>query len=681
MIRSLHPATARFPAAVLLALVTVPVATQPADPVLSPRNANYTLSVQLDPAENMLSATQTLEWRNTQVVATDELWFHLYWNAWRNSESTWFLEDRLRGRSDRKGKKIAQGDWSWIEIDSVRLAGAGGGIDLASTRRFETPDDDNADDRTVWVVTLPEPVEPGETVTVDLAWRAKIPRTFARTGFRGDFFFIAHWFPKLGVFEGRRGWNCHQYHAGTEYFSDYGVYDVTISAPTNYVIGATGREVETVDHGDGTTAHRFQQADVHGFAWTASPDYVEVLDRFEDAELPAVDIRLLIQPEKEHQSQRHLDATKAALKHYGSWYGAYPYGHVTVIDPAWGSGAAGMEYPTLFTCGSGIDRPFGAGSPEGVTVHEAGHQFWYGIVGNNEFEHAWLDEGLNTYSTNRTMQEAYGNSFTVRRYLAPPDARGIFALEFPEIRQDPWRGRLNRYRDDATSDVQSTPTFRYHPGTGGSLSYSKTALWLRTLENHLGWETFQPIMAEFFSRYSFKHPTPEDFVAVVNEVAGQDLTWFLDQVIYDSVAFDYAIDSVSSKRVGLEGFTGDDGDPVYVDSNDEEEDDEKKTWRTDVVVRRHGGGRFPVQVKLVFEDGDESVHEWDGQDRWTMVSEVHGSKLRYAVVDPESVLALDIHPNNNSRFREAQSTKGATKWAGFWMVWVQDLLSSWAFFI
>ncbi|NIM62635.1 MAG: M1 family peptidase, partial [Acidobacteria bacterium] len=342
----------------------------------------------------------------------------------------------------------------------------------------------------------------------------------------------------------------------------------TITTPSRFVVGATGRETETVDHGDGTTAHRFQQADVHAFSWTASPDYVVVNDRFEHPELPAVDIRLLMQPEHEHQTQRHLDATKAALENYGLWYGPYPYGHVTVIDPAWGSGAGGMEYPTFFTCGTGINRPFGAGSPEGVTVHEAGHQFWYGIVGNNEFEYAWIDEGLNTYSTARTMQVTYGDSFMTRTYVRPPGARGILSLAFPELKRDTWTGRLGGYRENATSDVQSTPTFRYHPGTGGSLSYSKTALWLRTLENHLGWETFRPIMAAFFERYKFKHPTPEDFVQVAGEVSGQDLDWFFDQVLYGSVAFDYAIDSVSSKPVRLRGFSGDEGDPVYVGAED-----------------------------------------------------------------------------------------------------------------
>ena len=141
------------------------------------------------------------------------------------------LEDRIRERSDRKGA-IAEADWGWIEIERMTLLPRGGepGQDLTSTLRFEAPDDGNSEDRTVVVAALTEPVQPGSAIEVEIVWKAKIPRTFARTGYRGDFYFIAHWFPKLGVFEGG-GWNCHQYHASTEYFSDYGVYDVSITVP------------------------------------------------------------------------------------------------------------------------------------------------------------------------------------------------------------------------------------------------------------------------------------------------------------------------------------------------------------------------------------------------------------------------------------------------------------------
>jgi hypothetical protein len=671
--------TLRVLVALALAATTAHAVTDDA-PALSSRNARYTLHAELDPAAKTISATQTLEWTNIQDVATDELWFHLYWNAWRNTASTWLLEDELRGRSRDRAEDAKRGDWSWVEIGAVHLVDPGRPrIDLAPGARFEAPDDGNAEDRTVWVIDLPRSVAPGETVTVELEWRAKIPRTFARTGFRGDFFFIAHWFPKLGVFEGELGWNCRQYHAGTEYFSDYGVYDVTLVTPSHFVVGATGREVEVTDRGDGTTARRFRQADVHGFAWTASPDYVEVRDRFEHPDLPPVDLRLLIQPEHRHQAERHLHATKAALESYGLWYGAYPYGHVTIVDPAWGSGAAGMEYPTLFTCGTGIHRPFGGGSPEGVTVHEAGHQFWYGIVGNNEFEHAWLDEGLNTYSTMRTMQTHYGDSFRTRRYLAPPGASGALTLPFPELRQDPWLDRLRRYRPDAVSDVQSTPSYLYHPGTGGSLSYSKTALWLRTLENHLGLERFQPAMAAFFEAGAFRHPTPEEFVTTFSTAAGEDLGWFFEQVLDRAVGFDYGVDSVSSERAEPKGWVGDDDARSYADGKGDDED--AGPWRTTVVVRRHEGGVFPTVVKLVYEDDTESLHPWDGRSTWHAIVQEGPTRLRYAEVDPERVLALDLDPTNNRLHREKPTVRGATKWSALWMGWLQDLLVGWASFI
>ncbi|MEJ2086178.1 MAG: M1 family metallopeptidase [Acidobacteriota bacterium] len=453
----------------------------------SPRNANYTIQVRLDAEAKTLAGRQIVEWRNIQDRSTDELWLHLYWNAWRNNRSTWMLEDRIRERSDLGGV-ISETDWGWIEIEKILLCSEDGEeVDLGPSLRFAAPDDGNREDRTVAVVDLPEPVLPGASIKIEIFWRAKIPRTFARTGFRGDFFFIAHWFPKLGVFEGS-GWNCHQYHASTEYFSDYGVYDVSITAPREFVIGATGTEVETVDAGDDTATHRFVQEDVHAFTWTASPDFIVLSDRFESAHLPGVDLTLLIQPEHLAQSERHFRATKVALDRYGRWYGPYPYPHLTIVDPAWGSGAGGMEYPTLFTAGTRIFNPFGGGSPESVTIHEAGHQFWYALVGNNEFEHAWLDEGINTFSTSRALVDEYGPRSYVHRFFAPigTKAGGFLPLilEGFSYGRSIYGNRLGRYRSLATIDRQDTASFRYYPAAAGSLSYSKTALWLGTLERY-----------------------------------------------------------------------------------------------------------------------------------------------------------------------------------------------------
>ena len=650
---------------------------------LSPDNAGYAIEVRLDPAARMLRGRQQLRWTNLQQQPTDELPFHLYWNAWRNSRSSWMLEDRVRGRSDR-GEEIEREDWGWIEVDAMRLAGGDGeAVELAT--RYESPDDGNPDDRTVLVARLPAPVEPGETVVVETEWRARVPRTFARTGVRGDFYFIAHWFPKLGVFE-PDGWNCHQYHAATEYYSDYGSYDVAMTVPTGWVLGATGREAERRDNGDGTTTHRYRQRDVHAFTWTTSPDYLVAEETFEAPGLPAVEMRLLYQPEHAGQVDRHFAATRHALELYGSWYGAYPYGHVTVVDPAWGAGAGGMEYPTLFTCGTRLFNPLGGGSPEGVTVHEAGHQFWYALVGNNEFEHAWIDEGLNTFSTLRVMQERYGERFYVERYFRPPgtEARGFLPVAFEELKIDPWLARLDRYRPDATSDVPARPTWRYYPSSASSISYSKTALWLVTLERWLGWPTLRGILSTFFERWRFRHPGPEDFVAVANEVAGRDLGEFFNQVHGAAEAFDYEVSSVASFPAALEGWEEAGGEMAYregVDKGTVGDAAAGTVYRTEVVVRRNGGAVFPVDVLLVFEDGSEVRRQWDGRYRWRLFVEERPTKLAWAEVDPDRVLALDIHPSNNSRRLEPSGRLPAIKWASKWLIWFQDLLLSYGFFV
>jgi hypothetical protein len=525
-----HVAMAAWTLTVGLAAVADPAERSPA---LSPRNASYAIEVTLDPASKQLHGRQIVEWRNIQSEATDELWFHLYWNAWRNNRSSWLLEDRLRRRSALED--VRDEDWGYIEVDGVRVLPGDSepAVDLTDRLSFASPDDGNPDDRTVAVLTLPDAVAPGQTIRLELSWRARIPRFFARTGYRGDYFFIAQWFPKLGVFESQ-GWSCHQFHASTEFYSDYGVYDVRIEAPAGFVVGATGREIERLENADGTVTHHYYQADVHDFAWTASPNYLVREARFDHPGLPPVELRLLIQPEYAGFTERYFASARTALELFGSWYGPYPYGHMTIVDPAYGADAGGMEYPTLITGGKRLFSPFGADQPESVTIHEAGHQFWYGIVGNDEFEHAWLDEGLDTFSTLRALRVTYGDRLFVRRYLPPLDGGGgMLPLLLPDVRIPRLLERVSRYRRSARAEDPYRPSFLYHPGAAGDISYNKTAVWLGTLERHLGWE--------------------EDFFAVANEVAGQDLGWFFDQVFRDSVGFDYAVDSVASFPVTLEG--------------------------------------------------------------------------------------------------------------------------------
>jgi hypothetical protein len=617
----------------------------------SPRNASYQLRAALDPATQTLTGTGTLTWRNITSRPAAELRFHLYWNAWRDTNSTW-MREQLLGRNRALTRRTAA-DFGAIEVSRIAVAGR----DLRPNAAFVAPDDGNTDDRTVLAVPLDHPIGPGQTVEVELAWTAKVPRTFARTGRIGDYYFIAHWFPKIGVLDDT-GWNTHQFHASTEFFADFGVYDVTLDVPHGWIVGATGVERERRDAG-ARTRYRFTQADVHDFAWTTSPHYLERRARFEESGLPPVQMRLLLQPEHADQAERHFEATRAALKYFGTWFGPYPFEQITIVDPvaivnpaAQGEGTRGMEYPTLFTAGTRWSSPWGNSEPEAVTIHETGHQFFQGVVATNEFEHAWMDEGLTTYVTARVMDEVYPHRFvTVGRYFG-----GLAAWSYLDVK---WSraidgNRLNAFRAAASSDDQSTASWRYWPGSGSLISYNKTALWLATLERWIGWDTVQRILRTHFERGAFRHPTPDEFFAIASEVSGRDLTAFFDAV-RGSATFDYAVGPVTTSSRG----------PDHVST---------------VIVRRLGDGVFPLKVRVT-SGRDARVLEWNGRERWKAFEIVGSAPVSRVEVDPERVLMLDVNYTNNSWTAQPQAGRAATRWGLRWLTWAQELLLTYAFLV
>jgi len=615
----------------------------------SPRNANYEIDARLDEDAKTIDGKATIRWRNITDDATTELQFHLYWNAWRDAESTWLRERRIAGLYEPPPPDA----WSSMDIKSLRVRDASGGMrDLTKEMRFIAPDDGNVRDRTVMSVPLGRRVEPNEGVEIVMEWTAKIPRPFARTGWIGDYYFIAQWFPKLGVLESD-GWNTHQFHAATEFFSDFGVYDVRLTVPRRFVIGASGRQTARTDNADGTTTHRYQQEDIHDFAWTASPDFLDQTQRFEHPTLPAVDVRLLLLPEHRGQADRYFAAVNAVLKRYGEWFGAYPYGHITIIDPAFQSESDGMEYPTLVTGRARWLALKTTQLPESTTAHEVGHQWWYAMVATNEFEHAWMDEGFNTYATARVMAEAMNPNRIESRYFG-----GFVPWSFRDIpvtRID--NDRLAAFRLNSEADAQWTPTYQYWPATASIISYNKTALWMHTLERRHGWPTVQRIMSTYFERWKFKHPTPSDFFDIVREVTGHGHYWFFDEVYRSSNTFDYGVQEFRSERI------------------------DDKTFRTAVVVRRYGEATFPVDVVTTFENGEQIKETWDGQERRAIYQYERPVKGATVQVDPDRVLLLDVAYTNNSRTLTPSSGKASLKWSLAWMVWLQDLMLTYGFFV
>ena len=284
-------------------------------------------------------------------------------------------------------------------------------------KRFIAPDDGNPDDQTVMAVPLPQPIAPGATATIEVEWTAHVPRTFARTGAIGNFFFIAQWFPKLGVLQ-EDGWNCHQFHASTEFFSDFGVYDVSLTVPGGWPLGATGVEGERCENTDGTTTYRYYQEDVHDFAWTTSPDYIERTARFEHPRLPAGRDAAAAAAGARRAGRTALrrDADDAeVLRRVVRRLPVRPHHHRRSRLPERrrrdGVPDAVHRRHALARAGAGDHAGRASRSTKPATSSGTASSR------NNEFEDAWMDEGLNTFSTARAIAQVYDPNYLALRYF------------------------------------------------------------------------------------------------------------------------------------------------------------------------------------------------------------------------------------------------------------------------
>lgn len=633
----------------------------------------YRIRVRLDPAAKQIVGHERLTWRNPSPEAVSELWLHLYLNAFKNSRSTFYRES-----GGRRREAVREEGWGSIDLTAMRLVD---GPDLLPAMTFEHPDDDNGDDRTVARVALPAPVPPAGSVSLDIDFRAQLPKVRERTGYVRDFFLVGQWFPKAAVYEpagvrerSRGGWNAHQFHANSEFYADYGQYHVEITAPARFVIGATGRRVDRTNNPDGTTTHTYEQADVHDFAWTADPGYVEVKRTFsaqadvspadyeeaarllgrspDEVRLSDVELTFLMQPCHRPQLERYVAATKLALKAYGLGYGRYPYPTLTVVDPAaGGSGAGGMEYPTLVTALTSFlfqHWPLdGVNFPELVLVHEVGHQWFYGLIGSNEFEESWLDEGFNSYAETRTSERAFGADATYGRLLGVP----LGGLEYARLFNSP----------DRVFDAIRSPAWGYSPGAYAFNSYSRSTLTLRTLEGLLGDETMARVMRTYAERFRFRHPSSDDFYAVAQEVSGRDLRWFFDQTVERPGIVDYEVASVESVQAP---------EPPGVAVKDRK----ARPWESTVVVRRRGEVMLPVDVELRFEGGARDRRAWDARDRWVRYRVTRPERLLSAHLDPDRKIPLDVAAINDAK-RVDPDGRASARWSSSFLFWVQQILA------
>ncbi|RMD93865.1 MAG: M1 family peptidase, partial [Calditrichaeota bacterium] len=496
-----------------------------------------------------------------------------------------------------------------------------------------------------------------------------------------EYFFVGQWFPKIGVYiDGR--WNCHQFHANSEFFADFGVYNVRITVPEENIVGATGIEVEVKENGDGTATHFYHAEDVHDFAWTTSPEFVEFKDKTQD-----VEIRLLLQPDHVGQARRHLAAAKTAIEHFQNWYGDYPFPNLTVVDPRRkAKGSGGMEYPTLITAGTSYGLPKGIRAVEMVIVHEFGHNYWYHLLASNEFEESWMDEGINTYTEIQIMNDAYGPVGD--------------AVDFMGIKINDRHVHRASYIFSPDLDPMVRKAWEYYSGGSyGVNSYSKPGIVLTTLQNYLGKETMQKIMRTYVERWRFKHPKTQDFIDVVNEVAEQDLSWFFDQAFFSNAILDYSVDriftwkikkprgfdftlqvekkdtiSTNAERASNTSLNSEGPDTAKTGIPDTSKSQkETKMYYSGVNIRRLGEFKFPVEIEVVFANGDTVREKWDGQGLWKKLRYKKPARLVSATVDPDSKILLDVNFTNNSKTIKKQRL-GINKLSARFLFWMQFLL-------
>jgi hypothetical protein len=530
------------------------------------QRVNTTMEVTLNDKNHSLSAHTSIEYINNSPDELSFIYFHLWPNAYRNVKTAMgqqvlengelkfqFAKDDERGYIDSIDFKINGIAVKW-ELDPVH-------IDIAK-------------------VYLNEPLSPGKSVTITTPFYVKIPvGVYSRLGHIGESYQITQWFPKPAVYD-REGWHPMPYLSQGEFYSEFGSYDVKITVPKNYVLGATGdlqngedelkwleQKVKDTEAIIKTKSYQFNKAgkpdmsfppsstelktlhfkqdNVHDFAWFCDKRF-HVLKG--EVTLPwskeKVTSWAMFTNSEFHLWEKSIEYLNDAIHYYSLWNGDYPYKHVTAVDGSISAGG-GMEYPNITVIG----KSYTASGLEQVIVHEVGHNWFYGILGSNERVNAWMDEGLNTFNETRYQEVKYPNSkmdvgvpekITAKLGLSDRGPRGVYDIGYE------FNARRNYDQPLAYSSEKFT-NMNY-----GALVYGKTAIGLDFMKEYLGEPLFDTIMHTYYQRWKFKHPQPDDLRAVFEEKSGKDVSWFFDDYIKTTKKIDYSLSGIKKTTNGVD---------------------------------------------------------------------------------------------------------------------------------
>ncbi|RYY56580.1 MAG: M1 family peptidase [Chitinophagaceae bacterium] len=486
------------------------------------QQADYTVNVTLNDKAHTLKGDIRIEYTNNSPDKLDFIWFHLWPNAYKDNKTA-FAKQILRDK-DGKSRLKAIRDKGYIEDLEFTVDGG-----KANTEA----DPENID---VIKVILPKSLASGQKIVIKTPFTVHIPTYSSRSGHLDQSYIICQWYPKPAVYD-RKGWHQFPYLDQGEFYSEFGSFAVNITVPAAYVVGATG-ELQNADelaayksigtnNNDSTKVIRhytangnaptktlaYKAANVHDFAWFADKDFVIRYDTARLSENTTIDVFTYGYETGTESWKRSVSFVEDAVRHYSSWLGEYPWPVAQAVEGPKNVMSGGMEYPmiTLITSPGADDAKMDA-----VITHEVGHNWFYGILASNERQHAWMDEGLNSYFQFRYEAEKYR-------------ANSIFGDAIPaELKTAPIDQFMNSIYGAMLQlpmeEAIETPSPDFTSKDGYALvEYIKTAAWVYILENVLGKETVDQAFKSYYAEWKFKHPYPEDFKKHLEKAAGQNI--------------------------------------------------------------------------------------------------------------------------------------------------------------
>lgn len=602
----------------------------------SPKIANYDITVNLDHKGKIANCHQTLRWKNTSPDTIKSLRFYMYMNAFKDMKSSYLRNSggKIFGRdiADRTAE-----EWGHISIDKMLNID---GVNLVTSAQYIQPNDGNTNDQSIIEIPLEQPLLPGETGTYEIDFTTKMPKTIARSGYsQKDFFLFVHWFPQVCVYEqdknGIWGWNSHQFVPGTEFFADFGDYNVTISASDHLQIGGSGcRTSETKDKGKQIV--EFQAHDIIDFGFVVYSEFDVYKSSFQ-----GVDIEILMPPEHCAFADRYRQAIEHGLEYMNENVGPYPYPKITIVDPpvhALNSGF--MEYPMMITAASFYGIPKSIRSVESLVIHEFAHMYFMATLASNEKEEAWLDEGFVTYFEDRITDHFHGDKSSFYNLLGFRSGNAENSrLEYTKL-------------DHSQLGPIAKPGWEIK-GPYKGLIYAKTSSMLKTLEGLVGRPAMDKVIQTYYETYKFKHPKEADFRRVATEVLsdvykGFDLDHFFDQCLHGTEICDYEVLSIENIQT-------------------------ENGYDSQFIVTQNGGLKFPVHIEVTYENNIKELVKWDGAQGEKTYEFKPENKITAVNIDPQNKIFLDINFNNNSLTYDPDK-KPIIKYAAKSTNWMQTIL-------